>query len=56
MNVSTRMAVAGLSVLVAAAGAVFRSQRQLRREVDDLRAEVAAARIAGVLDKDDPVP
>lgn len=36
--------------------AVFLLGRGLRRQVESLRAEIAAARIAGVLDRDGPVP
>ncbi|MFE7751167.1 hypothetical protein [Streptomyces sp. NPDC057428] len=30
--------------------------RGLRRQIESLRAEIAAARIAGVLDRDSPLP
>ncbi|MEU9199391.1 hypothetical protein [Streptomyces sp. NPDC048332] len=44
--------------LLGAAGfiALYWQSRGLRRQVESLRAEVAAARIAGVLGKDDPAP
>ncbi|MFF2522208.1 hypothetical protein [Streptomyces liangshanensis] len=46
-------AVAGISgLMVGAAWFLLQQQRQLRREVDDLRAEVAAARIAKALSTD----
>ncbi|MEV7713056.1 hypothetical protein [Streptomyces sp. NPDC088270] len=43
-------------LIVAGLSALLLLGRDLRRQVDSLRAEIAAARIAGVLDKDDPVP
>ncbi|MEU6952049.1 hypothetical protein [Streptomyces sp. NPDC045714] len=41
--------VAGLTVLLLLG-------RGIRRQLDSLRAEIAAARIAGVLGRNDPVP
>ncbi|MFS0696359.1 hypothetical protein [Streptomyces nitrosporeus] len=44
--------------LLGAAGliALYRQSRGMRRQVESLRAEIAAARIAGVLGKSDSVP
>ncbi|MFE3378324.1 hypothetical protein [Streptomyces anulatus] len=49
------MLVLGL-LIVAGLAALALLGRGLRRQVESLRAEIAAARIAGVLDRDDPVP
>ncbi|XUZ24766.1 hypothetical protein ACQVDT_07265 [Streptomyces sp. RMIT01] len=43
-------------LIVAGLVALFLLGRGIRRGIDSLRAEIAAARIAGVLGKDDPVP
>ncbi|WP_274031508.1 hypothetical protein [Streptomyces sp. MMBL 11-1] len=43
-------------LIVAGFVALLLLARGIRRGVDSLRAEVAAARVAGVLGKDDPVP
>ncbi|WP_329614993.1 hypothetical protein OG244_19325 [Streptomyces brevispora] len=48
------MLVLGL-LIVAGLSALLLLVRGLRRQVDSLQAEIAAARIAGVLDKVDPV-
>lgn len=47
----------GLGLLIVAGlTALLLLVRGLQRQMGSLRAEIAAARIAGVLDRDDPVP
>lgn len=52
MNIELAFGLLGAAGLIV----LYRQGRGLRRQIESLRAEIAAARIAGVLSKDDPVP